>query len=109
MAKYSLQERLVIVQKFYENGRSFVNTFRALRENFGVHNRPSVLAIRRIVEKFETNFTLHDVKIPVRRRNARTVESIAAVRASVTEYPNLSFPRRAQELGLKKTTPWRIL
>lgn len=109
MAKYSLQERLVIIQKFYENRRSFVNTFRALRENYGQNNRPSVLAIRRIVEKFESNFTLHDVKTPVRRRNARTVENIAAVRASVAEDPNLSIPRRAQELGLKKTSTWRIL
>src|ERR1700729_1872081 len=109
MAKYALQERLVIIQKFYENRRSFVNTYRALRENFGVNNRPPLLAIRRIVEKFENNFTLHDVKTPRRHRNARTVENIAAVRASVAVDPNLSIPRRAQELRIKQTTTWRIL
>lgn len=109
MAKYTPQQRLVIVQKYYENRRSFVNTRRALRENYAPHNRPTVLAIRRIVEKYERDFTLHDAKTPTRYRNARSEQNIAAVRDSVAEVANLSIPRRSQELHLSKTTTWRIL
>ena len=93
MAKYALQERLVIIQKVYENRRSFVNIYHSLRENFGPNNRPSLLAI---VEKFENNFT-RDVK---HQQDAEMpVENVAAVRESVAEDPNLLIPRRAQQLG----------
>lgn len=78
MAKYLL-EGLIIAQKFYQNVRSLVNSFCSLHENFGLNKRPSVLASRRIVEKFERNFTFHDVKTPIIRRNARSVVNIAAV------------------------------
>lgn len=109
MAKYTLPQRLIIIQKFYKNNRSFTQTHRDLREDFGPHNRPSVLAIRRIVKKFETNFTLHDTRTPVRQRNARNQENIDAVSASVTEDANRSINRRSQELGLSRMTTWRIL
>ena len=50
-----------------------------------------------------------DQPTPVRRRNARSDENVAAVRESVSEDLNLSIPRRAQELGLSQTSTWRIL
>ncbi|VVC36031.1 Major facilitator superfamily domain,Major facilitator, sugar transporter-like [Cinara cedri] len=46
---------------------------------------------------------------PVRQRNARSVQNIAAVRESVQENPRQSIPRRAQELGLSQSLTWRIL
>ena len=45
----------------------------------------------------------------VRLRNARSDENIAAVREIVSEDPNLSIPRRAQESGLFQTSTWRTL
>lgn len=47
--------------------------------------------------------------IPTRARPGRSKENMAAVSHSVEEDPNLSIPRRAQQLGLSKTTTWRIL
>ena len=50
-----------------------------------------------------------DQPTPIRRRNARSDENIVAVRESVSEDPNLSIPRRAQELRLSQNSTWRIL
>ncbi|CAG9827342.1 unnamed protein product [Diabrotica balteata] len=77
--------------------------------NYGPNHRPDVRVICKIVEKFEREFTLHDTKLPTRRRNARTQDNIAAVRASVVENANVSVNRRSQELGLTRMTTWRIL
>ena len=61
------------------------------------------------MDKSETKFTLLDVLAPKRRRIARNEEIIAAVSASIQNEPNQSIPRRSQELGIAKTTLWRII
>lgn len=109
MVKYSLVQRLEIIQLFYGNSRSYVAVVRALRAKNGRHNAPSERAIRRIVTKFESEFTLHDTVVPVRQRNARSEENIAAVSKSVEDNSNVSVNRRSQELGLSRMTTWRIL
>lgn len=45
----------------------------------------------------------------MRARSARSVENIAAARASVQEDANVSLTRRSQQLGLSVTSLWRIL
>ena len=45
-----------------------VATLRALTPIFGRNNRPTRQAVRAIVDKFETKFTLLDVPVPKRRR-----------------------------------------
>ena len=67
---------------------------------FGRNNRPTRQAVRAIVDKFETKFTLLDVPVPKIRRIARCEEIIAAVSASIQNEPNQSIPRRSQELGI---------
>ena len=62
----------------------------------------------RIVDKFETKFTLLDVPVSKRRRIARSEEIIAAVSASIQNEPNQPIPRRSQELGIAQTILWRI-
>ncbi|GFY58481.1 putative DD41D transposase [Trichonephila inaurata madagascariensis] len=49
--------------------------------------------------------TLRTLKLRV----GRSVENIAAVETSIANDPNQSIPRRSQELGIAKTTLWRIL
>ena len=68
---------------------------------FGRNNRSTRQAVRAIVDKFETEFTLLDVPLPKRRRIARSEEIIAAVSASIQNEPNQSIPRRSQELGFQ--------
>ena len=109
MNKLTLPQRLETIQIFYAKSRSFGATQRAFRAKYGRNNAPSELAIRRIVDKLESEFTLHDSKPPTRTRNARSEENIAAVAASVSENDNVSIPRRSQELGLSTMTTWRIL
>ena len=50
-----------------------------------------------------------NIERPVHHRFARYAENIAIVSESVAEDPNVSIPRRPQELGLSYGTLWRIL
>ena len=104
-----IQQRLGIIKNYYPNSESVVATLRALTSIFGRNNRPTGQAVRAIVDKFETKFTLLDVPVPKRRCIARSEEIIAAVSASIQNEPNQSIPRRSQELGIAQTTLWRIM
>lgn len=109
MQRFTLKDRLDIVQNYYANLRSPRATQRAIRAKNARRQAPSEQAISRVIKKFEREFTLHDTKPPVRRRNARSEENIAAVSASVRADMNVSVNRRSQELGLSTMTTWRIL
>ena len=50
-----------------------------------------------------------NIERPVYQRFARSAENIDIVSESVAEDPNMSIPRRPQELGLSNGTQWRIL
>ena len=77
-----------------------MKVYRALLPFYGQFNRPTEAAIRAIVTKFQTKFTLLDIKPPTRFRRLRTEENIAAVSASVNEDHQLSIRRRSQQLRL---------
>lgn len=109
MATYSVEQHVQIIKLYYQNGCSLVATMRALRTFYGLHGRPSKSTIQRLVAKFELTGSVNNQSTPLRQRNARSAENIAAVRDSVQENPKQSIPRRAQELGLSKTSTWRIL
>lgn len=68
---------------YHQNACSVRQTFRALREIYGQHNRPTERSLYRLVEKFEQTGSVVDKSISVRRRAARSQESIAAVSQSV--------------------------
>lgn len=109
MNKLTLEQRYQIVEIYFQNQSSVRQTYRALRPFYGRHNRPSEQAIRALMDKFRTTYSLHDVKPPTRQRNVRTEETIAAVSASVQEDPEVSIRHRAQQLGLCPSTTWKIL
>ena len=109
MAKFMNQRRLEIIKNYYRNSEWVFATLRALTPIFGRNNRLTRQAVRAIVDKFETKFTLLDVPVPKRRRIARSEEIIAAVSASISNEPTQSIPRRSQELGIAQTTLWRIM
>ena len=109
MIKFTNQKCLEIIKNYYRNSESVVATLRALTPIFGRNNRPTRQAVRAIVDKFETNFTLLDVPVPKRRRIAQSEEITAAVSASTHNEPNHLIPRRSQELGIAQTTLWRIM
>ena len=79
MLKFTNQQRLEIIKNDYRNSESVVATLRALIPIFGRNNRPTRQAVRAIVDKFETKFTLLNAPVPKRRRIARGEEIITAV------------------------------
>ena len=79
MVKFTNQQRLEFIKNYYRNCESVVATLRALTPIFGRNNRPTRQAMRAMVDKFETKFTLLDAPVPKRRRIARSEEIIAAV------------------------------
>ena len=79
MVKFPNQQRLEIIKNYYRNSESLVATSRAFTPIFGRNNHPTRQAVRTIVDKFETKFTLLDVPVPKRRRIARSEEIIAAL------------------------------
>ena len=100
---------LIFIKNYYRNSESVVATLRALTPIFDRNNRPTRQAVRAIVDKFETKFTLLDVPVPKKRHIARSEEIIAAVSPSIQNEPNQSIPRRSQELGIDQTTLWRLM
>lgn len=109
MQHYSNEQRLIIVKTHYKSGESFAETVRRLRAIFGRNNAPNESTVRRLINKFETKFTLMDEKTTVRRRPCRSLENIAAVRESVAENPDTSIRHRGQELNITRPTLQRIL
>lgn len=109
MERYTIQQRVKVIQTYYENGRSNQNAYRALRDFFGQFDRPNVRTIAKIVEKFEQTGSVEDVRTPVHARIARTAENIAAVRDSVAEEPSTSTRRRAQQLHLSRSSLMNIM
>ena len=108
MERLTPQQRLQIVQLYYENGPSVKSVYRAIRPIYGVHNRPTERTIQHTIGKLENNSTLLDDTGPIRPRTARTVENIAAVNESFSEDPEESIRRRSQQLGLSYSTTWAI-
>ena len=99
MKRLTPQQRLRIVQLYYENGRSVKSVYRVLRPIYGVHSHPTERTIRHTIGKLENNLTLLDYTRPIRPRTARTVENIVAVNESFAEDPEESIRRRSQQLG----------
>ena len=110
MERYTIQQRVKVIQTYYENGRSNQNAYRALRDFFfGQFKRPNVRTIRKIVQTFEQTGSVGDVKTPMHARTARTAENIAAVRDSVAEEPSTSTRRLAQQLHLSRSSLMNIM
>jgi len=70
--------------------------------------RSAESTIRRLMAKFESTGSINNQPTPVRRRNARSAENIAAVREN-EENPRRSIFRRSQKFGLSAISTWRIL
>lgn len=109
MSSYTIEQHVQMIKLYYQNECSLVKTLRALRPFYGRRGGPSKSTLQRLMAKFETTGSVNDQPAPLRTRNARSVENIAAVSESVHENPRQSIPRRAQELGLSQTSTWRIL
>lgn len=109
MEKYSLEERVLIMQTYYENGRSVTETRRKLRGKFAPDHFPSESMVHRLMSKLETKGVLTDLPHPSGSRTVRTEENIALVASSVNNDPGTSIRRRSQELGISTTSIFKIM
>lgn len=109
MKRYSIKERIEIVQIYYKYSCSTRTTLRKLRVNYGPHNRPTEKTIRSIIQKFEDTGSVCDIPKPMNLKTAQSVDNVAMVNESANGYPNLSIRRRSQQLDLSPTSVWRIL
>ena len=106
MASYTIEQHVQMLKLYYQNECSLVQT---LRPFYGRRGGPLKSTLQRLMAKFETIRSVNYQSTPVRQRNARLAENIAAVRESVQENPGQSISCRAQEHGLSQTSTWRIL
>lgn len=109
MEKYSINQRVLIVKTFYQNQSSITVTMRKLREIFGRNNVPTKRTIYRVVNDFEERGSVSDRPKHRPQRTARSAENITAAQESVQNNPSTSIRRRAQELGLQRTSLATIL
>lgn len=79
MARYTLENRLIIVRKCYQN-----NGFLSKKSSYYVCNSSNRGTVN--------SLSLHDKKTPHRRRNARNPDNIA-LRSSVAQDANVSVKR----------------
>ena len=80
-----------------------------MREDYGLHNRPTTQAIGKILKKFEETGVITNIEKSVHHRFAPSAENIVIVSKSIAEETNVSITRRSQVLGLPYSTLWRIL
>lgn len=106
----SLNEKILIVQTYYQNNLSVIRTFRALA---GVLNPvPSARRIRHIVDLFERNGSLIDNRLQPneeRGNHVRNAATIDIVHNAITRHPQQSVRKLSAEINLPKTTVHKIL
>ena len=51
MERYTIEQRVKVIQAYYENGRSNQNAYRELRDFFGQFNRPNMRTIGKNLSK----------------------------------------------------------
>ena len=108
MNRLKNEQRLQIIEFYYQNSCSVKRVLRALVPIYGQFGRPTEEAIRKLVTKFRTKFTLLDIKPLTRIRRVRNEENIAAISASVTDDREMSIRHRTQQLSFCYSTTWKI-
>ena len=71
MNRLTNEQRLQIIDFYYQNACSVMKVHRALLPFNGQFNRPTEATIRAIVTKFRTKVTLLDIKSPTRLRSMK--------------------------------------
>lgn len=109
MENYQIEERVFIVETYYESARSVTTTLRTIRRMRPEMVVPAESTIRRLIKKFKDTGSVADRPAPGPARSVRTDATVAVVQSSVNENPNTSVRRRAQEVAISSASLWRIL
>ena len=76
MDRLTTTQRIKIIKTYYKNGDSATATYRALRGDYGLHNRQTTQAIGKSVKKFEETGVVTNIERPKHHRFARSAENI---------------------------------
>nr|CAH7750046.1 unnamed protein product [Callosobruchus chinensis] len=109
MGKLIIEQRVAIVELYFEHQRSIVETQRALRRRLNARNSPTAMTISKLIARFRQQGSVADLSRAVRPRSARTEENIEHVEASIEDHAETSIRRRCVELGLSRSSLHRIL
>lgn len=109
MVVYTIEERVKIVQFYFENYGNVAECVRKLRMEMGRNEAPSAPYVRFLLKKLRETGTIIDKPTRVKPKTVRTADNIAAVAESVREAPGTSVKRRSQQLDISETSLRRIL
>ena len=72
MDRLTITQRIKIIKIYYKNGDSATTSFRNLRKDYGLHNRPTTQAMGKIVKQFRETGIAIKIERPVHHRFARS-------------------------------------
>ena len=109
-AVWSLEMRTFTVEAYLRTN-SYVSAMAKFEQKFNIGKTPGKSVIVKWVKKFREEGTVRDLRSPTPGRNTNSgcrkilnEEDIDNIRFSVEKSPKKSIRRRAQELGLGRTT-----
>ena len=108
MDKFTTEQRVKIIEFYFENGRSIVAKQRSYMRHFNVRHPPSRPAIMNLVTRFQEHGSVSDRSRSGRGRSVRTRENTEAASRSIEENPTTSTRRRSQELAISRSSLQRI-
>lgn len=108
MDKFTTEERVKIIEFYFENGRSIIGTQRSYMRHFNVRHPPTKPTIINLVKRFREHGSVLDKSRPGRGRSVRTAENTENVRRSIEDDPTTSTRRRSQELAISRRSLQRI-
>ena len=68
MDRLTITQRIKIIKAVYKNGDFATATYRTLKGDYGLHNRPTTQAIGKIVKKFQETGVVTNIERPVHHR-----------------------------------------
>nr|CAH7715123.1 unnamed protein product [Callosobruchus chinensis]CAH7751633.1 unnamed protein product [Callosobruchus chinensis] len=109
MEKLTIEQRVAIVELYFEHQGSIVETQRAFRRRFNARNSPTAMTIRKLITRFRPQGSVADLPRAGRPRSSGTEESIEHVEASIEDDAESSIRRRCTQLELSRSSLHRIL
>ena len=98
--RLAVTQPIKIIKTHYKNYDSTTATYRAIRGDYGLHNRSTTQVIGKVVKNVccEETGVVTNIERPAHHCFARSAENIALVSNSVAEDMNVSILHRSQEL-----------
>ena len=109
MERYTIQQRVFIIEQYLKNNESLAAAVRKFHTKYGRNSVLTSSTVKRLIEKFRETGSVGDAKHTGRPKTSRSNVNIEAVRESVGENPGTSIRHRGQELQISRSSLQRIL